>query len=144
MANLFATTAAWMAQQRASHAAESITYTRGSYSVTLTAAKGRTEYETLNGYGVSLTHRSQDWIITASTLVFDGSVMKPERGDRITYEYGTTTEVYEVMPLAEGQDCYKLEPHGYTLRIHTRLVDTQTTMDILASGTLTTSGTASL
>jgi len=145
MANLFATTAQWLAQQRASHAAESITYSRGgSYSLAITAAKGRTEYDTINAYGLALKHRSQDWFITASALVFDGTTMRPQRGDRITYVSGDTTETYEVMPLVDGEDCYRLEPHGYTMRIHTRLIDTETPIAIAAAGNLTTSTTAAL
>lgn len=97
---------------------ESITYTRGGESLSLTAVRGRTRNpaETTNN---RTTVRSSDidWLIDPATIVFSGAVSEPLKGDRIT----VGSEVYEVWSTVSGEDCWTpSDSYGHMIRVHTR------------------------
>ena len=97
----------------------SIVYRRGSSSITLTAMKGQSEgvAEDSNGV-VRMEYSDADFILAASELILGGSVVEPQRGDRIKH----AADTFEVFPLAK-EKCFRYSDPGKTvLRIHTKLV----------------------
>ena len=67
---------------------ESVTYTRGAYSLTLTAVRGSTAWDRSAPFnGVRVGDRSTDWILEAADLVdSNGDQIKPARQDEITVD----------------------------------------------------------
>ena len=125
MANLLQTGSDWLEEQRHSHLTLSVTYGRGSDSVTLDATIGRTVFESINDYGVIEKTVSRDYLIRASDLILDSVLTLPQRGDQVDEVDGSSTYVYEVM--APGREpVYRYsDPYRKTIRIHTKHVDTE-------------------
>lgn len=100
-------------------AGESIVYSRGAQSVTLTAVPGVTGANLDDaGINVSVLTALRDWIIKADDLVIGGSAVMPKRGDRIT----AGGLVYEVN--VDGEQVYHWSDPGHTrLRVHTKQID---------------------
>lgn len=120
MSNLLANGMAMLASVRAANMSETVTYHRGGTSVELAATVGATEYEVADDNGFTVTSRTQDFIVTASTLVLGGIAVLPEIGDRIrmTSAVPGRVEVYEVMDMGDGP----YRQTGPSLRVHVRHV----------------------
>lgn len=102
-------------------AGEEITYQRAGDSVSITAIIGATDLQR-EADGMQISFRSTDFLITAADLVLSGVTTKPRRGDRITRESASSTNVYEVLAI-DGEQCYSIsEPSGRTLRVHAKLI----------------------
>ena len=97
-----------------------IVYQFQQYTLTLSAAFGRTEYQIDNGHDVKLLHTDRDFLVSRSDLTVGGAEIEPQPGHRITD--AATGEVFEAMPL--GSDpCYRpCDPFGTMIRIHTKKV----------------------
>jgi hypothetical protein len=98
---------------------ESVTYTRGAYSLTLTAVRGSTGWDRSAPYGgVRIGDRSTDWIIEAADLVdSNGSEIKPQRQDEIAV--GGVT--YRVMPYGPDNQLWMFHDRDRRyIRIHTK------------------------
>lgn len=122
MANLLQTGSDWLEGMRDSYASQSITYSRGSDTVTLNATFGKTDYEVDDEYGVRVKGETTDFLLLADELVLDGTKELPDRGDRISVVRNAVSIVYEVVPLS-GQGCYRFsDSFGKTLRIHTKQI----------------------
>lgn len=116
---VFAHAADWLARQRDAHAGMPAVYRRGDAWCTLRAAPGRTRYETATTDGATIEVARDDWLLQAADLVLDGVLAEPRRGDRLEVLWPDGTErTYEVLPVAEGQQCFSLDPHRVTYRIH--------------------------
>ena len=112
--------AAWLAGQMQTHAAESVTYHRGTSMVTLKAVPGSTSAEQTDAAGMTVGIELRDWIIQAADLVLDGVLTTPQRGDIIKVRRAFATEVFEVLDLGSGP-CYRpSDQHGCVLRVHTK------------------------
>ena len=103
---------------------QAVTYHRGASSVSVTAVPGRSDYEVDTEYGVERSV-TRDFIIEAADLVIGGSVITPQRGDQVKQTVGSDVLVFEVMPPADGVDCYNLDQTGTSCRVHARQVDTE-------------------
>lgn len=114
--------AEWLARKRRRMAGLPAIYSRGSDAVQLTAAPGRTKYETVDQEGATVAASQDDWLVTAAELVLAGVRTEPNRGDTIevTRRDGSQ-QTYEVMPITDGGECFSLDPHRVTYRIHSRL-----------------------
>ena len=125
MADLLEQSSVWLDGQRVRHLSRSVTYVRGSDSVELDAAVGKTVFEVDNGTAVLEKFESRDFLVRAGDLVLDGQRALPERGDRVRETVAGTVYVYEVM--APGREpCWRYsDPYRRALRIHTKLVDTE-------------------
>ena len=115
----------WLDGQRVRHLSRSVTYLRGSNSVELDAAVGKTLFEIDNGMAVLEKFESRDFLVRAGDLVLNGQRTLPERGDKVRETVAVTVYVYEVM--APGREpCWRYsDPYRRALRIHTKLVDTE-------------------
>lgn len=99
------------------YASVTVTYTRGEFSVTLTATVGRTPYDIEQG-GAVVAYESRDYIIKAEDLVLDDEVVKPSRGDRIT----DGSKTYEVNVPGNMNVFESIGSDGSVLKIHTKAV----------------------
>lgn len=122
MPDLFQSGAEWLADQLWQHAAQEVTYVRGTEAITLRATVGRREVLVETAVGLVERHEQWDFILRASDLVLSGVPLEPQRGDRIKHIRAGTTHVYEVMPLA-GEDVYRAsDPFGNLWRVHAKHV----------------------
>ena len=98
---------------------ESVAYTRGAYSLTLTAVRGSTGWDRSAPYGgVRIGDRSTDWIVEAADLVdSNGDEIKPQRQDEITV--GGVT--FRVMPYGPDNQLWMYHDRDRRyIRIHTK------------------------
>jgi hypothetical protein len=98
---------------------ESVTFTRGAYSLTLTAVRGSTGWDRSAPYGgVRIGDRSTDWIIEAADLVdSNGDEIKPQRQDEIAV--GGVT--FRVMPYGPDNQLWMFHDRDRRyIRIHTK------------------------
>lgn len=121
MADCLQTAAAWLVDQLAANASQSITYRRGAKSTatTIAATKCPVRSEQDTEFGI-LRIGSCDWIIKASLLVIDGATIEPQKNDVIEESDGQ-----KWMVLADqGEDHYRpFDPHRTAFRIHTKRID---------------------
>ena len=98
---------------------ESVTFTRGAYSLTLTAVRGSTGWDRSAPYGgIRIGDRSTDWIIEAADLVdSNGDEIKPQRQDEIAV--GGVT--FRVMPYGPDNQLWMFHDRDRKyIRIHTK------------------------
>ena len=115
----------WLEEQRHIHMTRLVRYERGATVLDVPATIGRTEFQTVDDYGRLIRTESRDFLILASELVVGGQRLAPQRGDRVRESSGDEQRVYEVMAPA-GEPVYRYsDPYRKTLRIHTKLVDTE-------------------
>lgn len=109
---------AWLEDQRNSHMTVSVTYSRGVNSVTLTATRGKSDFEEVDEFGVVQRMQSRDYLVLVADLILSGVGVIPAVGDRIT-DAGAT---YEVLSIS-GQPHWRYSDVGrLTFRIHTKQV----------------------
>lgn len=109
----------WLHQQREASLAKSVTYCRGASSVTITATKGKTDTNVVNGDGVEVRGQIDDWIIKPSDLVIDGVTVFPQQGDRIRDTIGSQTVIYEVSKGPDGAAWRYTDNFRVAMRLHT-------------------------
>ena len=105
---------------------ETVTYTRGAYSVTLLAVRGSTAWDRTAPFnGVRVGDRSTDWLIKQaefrtklSPLVDSGAAeIQPQRGDEISVD-GVT---FRVMPYGPDNQLWMYHDRDRKyLRVHTK------------------------
>ena len=125
MADMLEQGASWLAGMLKQHASRSVTYVRGAESVELSATLGLTTYEVADEFGTVVEAKATDFIVPAADLVLAGQKAQPEPGDRIRVTFGDEVHVFEVMDLGGAGHWRPSDPYGHTLRIHTKLVDTE-------------------
>jgi hypothetical protein len=120
--DLLEQSSAWLDGQRKQFLSRSVTYNRGSVSVVVLAAVGKTNFEIDTTSGVTETFESRDYIILAADLAINGTLLTPQRGDTITDVQGGQTLVYEVT--GPGREpCWRWSnPYRTSMRIHTKQV----------------------
>lgn len=127
MASLLQRGAEWLAGKLkdTAIAGESITYTRGGDSVTLTATPGKSLLRVMDSSGNSVVEWTDaDWLISAADLILAGSTTLPERGDIITRTKGGTVYTYEVRPV-ESEGAWRWSDENRTImRVHTKEIAT--------------------
>lgn len=75
-------------------------------------------YDSADASGATITFQSDDWLILAARLEFDGTATVPQAGDQIRQTIGSDVIVYEVMNVPNG-NCYA-EVGQCRYRIHTK------------------------
>jgi len=114
--------AAWLDQQRSRHLTRTVTYLRGTESVELAAAIGKTVFEQADEYGVIHRTESRDYLISATDLVLGGTQEQPKAGDRVRETAGEQVFLYEVMAPGGEPPWRFSDAYRRTLRIHTKFV----------------------
>ena len=119
-ANRMTEAVAKLASTFATHAAETVTYTRpgaGGFTLTdLAATIGRTPYEVSDGQ-VMTVYESRDYLVLAASLVNGSSAVTPQAGDQITDADG---RVYEVSAPKPSNVYERIGPTGAVVKIHTK------------------------
>ena len=126
MADVLAQGSAWLEDQRHKHMTRTVVYERGTDSVELAATVGRTEFEQADEYGTVHRIESRDYLVRTTDLVLATTQTLPKAGDRIRETDGEQTFVYEVMAPGTERPFRYSDPYRKTLRIHTKLIDTET------------------
>ena len=122
MSNMLERGSHWLSDQIDYYAASSVLYQRGSLTVPVQAAKGRTTFELANTSGILVQIESRDFLISAANLTLDEMPILPEVGDRINETIGSKLHAYEVSHFGAEQ-CYRYcDPYRYKLRVHTRYI----------------------
>ncbi len=98
-----------------------VVYSRGTDSISVQAAVGKTAFEVDDGYGLMTTFESRDYLIASADLLLADEIIEPRRGDTIS-EGG---KVYEVMAPGKEDACRPSDQYGVTWRIHTKQVGNQ-------------------
>lgn len=100
-----------------SKAGESVTYTRGGSSASVTAIIGfRSSREEQQGDARFIpAGEPMDFLIDPADLIIAGSTVKPARGDLITWEGRT----YDVQPWDNEPESRASDPFEHLTRIHT-------------------------
>lgn len=127
MANMLRNGTDWLHRKLKQHAGESLVYSRGAQSVTVTAPMGKTMMRLDNSQtgGAIIEWTDADFLIAAADLVLGGSAVEPERGDKIRWTKEGITRVFEVLAPG-GEPCWRWsDEHQTVYRIHTKQVGTE-------------------
>jgi len=109
----------WLAQQRGAHCASQVTYRRGETELAVSATFGRPDRDVEDQFGVRIGATMTDFLIAAADL--ESTFGEPEPGDQVVAD----GRVHEVLDLA-GQGHWRWsDPHGVTMRIHTKQIGTE-------------------
>jgi len=125
MSNMIADAVTWLAGVQKQYASQSVTYSRGASSVTVSAVIGQTAFELEDATLTSRTYHSRDFIILAADLVLSSTTITPARGDKIREVVGSVTHVYEVLQLPGVPAFEPSDQSGTRYRIHTKKIDTE-------------------
>ena len=110
----------WLGAMLKQHASSQVTYRRGETELVVSATFGQPDREVEDQFGVRVGATMADFLIAAAD--FEPTFGEPEPGDRIVAD----GRVHEVLDLA-GQGHWRWsDPHGVTMRIHTKQVGTET------------------
>ena len=128
MTDLMATRASFLASECKAHMASAVTYSRGADSVSVSASRGRSQFNVEVGGEVYQTTDAQDFIITAADLVLDGVAVEPIVGDRIVDPAAVDGETtYEVLAPGEEPVWRWTDSSHRRRRIHTKRISTEET-----------------
>ena len=125
MSDVLAQGSAWLEAQRTAHMTKVVAYQRGAESVEVAATIGKTVFQVDKGYGIQERVEARDYLVLAEDLVLAGQAVLPKAGDRVREVQGTTAFVYEVMAPGNAPCWRYSDPYRQTLRIHTKLVTTE-------------------
>lgn len=103
-----------------------VTYRRGSDSVSLTAIKGNQLLRITDNNGqVRTTRTDADFIVDLADLVLNGSAIEPTRGDFID-ETGSDsiTRRYAVLSPGGIEPTHRMDRERKTVRIHCKTIGT--------------------
>lgn len=119
MTSIFKRGAEFLSEKRHADASVSITYKRGSDSVTISATPGRADDDLSEVSGYTLDADRVDWIIRRADLVLDGSATDPQEGDIVELVNGSKTQTYEVRRDQLGEVFRFCDEFRTDLRFHT-------------------------
>jgi hypothetical protein len=124
MANMLKTGLAHLTSMLATHASETVVYSRGGDSVSVSATVGQKLLRLTDMEGGSrLEYTDLDFIIPTAQLVLSGSPILPERGDLIERTIDDEVSRYEVSPYGSDPAWRYSDPYQSVVRIHTKSVD---------------------
>jgi hypothetical protein len=122
MIDLLEKASEWLENKRTKFAARIVTYSRGTQTVQIPAAVGKTVFEVDEGFSVLLRYEARDFLILAADLVFGGKNTLPQKGDRIYETQAEAIYVYEVTAPGKEPAWRFSDPWRKTLRIHTKQI----------------------
>lgn len=119
--------AAWLDEQQRTHVSRTVVYRRGTASVTLAATIGSSDGSVSLDYGARERWESRDYLVRAADLVLEDEVALPAVGDLIVETDGGKEFTYQVLQPSVEEPAYRYtDGHRIRLRIHTKLVATET------------------
>ena len=97
-------------------AGETITYKRGTATVSVTAVVGQSQFDEVSTTGeIRPLSKTVDFLVKPSALVLNSAAVLPQRGDQIERADGS---VYDVLPGTEGTAWQYSDGRKTFLRIH--------------------------
>lgn len=115
MADMMADAATWLTGQLVDNLSQTVTYRRGSLSVSLTATKCTVRAESTPEGNVDF--HGCDWLIKAALLILGGATVEPNKNDVIEESDG---EKWQVLPLAGEPEFRYSDQFRTCYRIHTK------------------------
>lgn len=125
MADVIADAMSWLAGKLKSFAGQSVTYTRGATTASLTATVEQTAFRTsdLGAQKSKLAWSDADFVFTLADLTAAGIAMPPQQNDKIVYTPpgSGVAQTYRLhCPL--GERPFKIDPYSLMVRVHTQVV----------------------
>jgi hypothetical protein len=109
----------WLTGMVQAAAGETVTYTRGAESITLTATVGQVAFVSTELGGARIQIGDRDYLIKVSDLTFGA----PKIGDRITHTVGGNVLVFEIKDPETGEKAWRYsDPDRTEWRIHVNKV----------------------
>lgn len=103
----------WLSRKQKKHVSSKVLYRRGSRNYQdIDAVLGRTDFESVDENGFTITAHTIDFLIDASDLP-----LIPESGDLVV----AGNIVHEVIELGSDRCWCWCDPHGIRRRIHTNI-----------------------
>ena len=118
--SMLQTAAVWLAGRRKTYVTMSVTYARGSQSVSLSATPGRSTTVT-NPDGVEVKISDRDWILTSADLILGDSLTTPQIGDVIEETADGQVYTWTVLPPDGDKEWRYCDSHRHSLRVHCKL-----------------------
>lgn len=124
MSNMLRAGLAHLTSMLATHASETVVYSRGGDSVSVSATVGQKllRLDDMEG-GSRLEYTDMDFLIPTAQLILNDEPILPERGDLIERTIGDEISRYEVSPYGSDAAWRYSDPHQSIVRIHTKSVD---------------------
>jgi hypothetical protein len=122
MTNLLQDGVTWLGGKLKDHAGVSVTYQRGTDSVSITATPTLHEYQVVDDEGFGIMMLSRDYLVHAADLVLNGSAISPRSGDRVIETIDGVSQTFELMPLGQLHEYQPADPDGTLLILHTKKV----------------------
>lgn len=120
--DLLSRATAWLGRVRHSHAAKSISYRRGSASITLMATPGNNPAFIDSAEQVNTTVEERDWLFRPADLVLDGRTTKPQRGDVIVVTENSEARMFQVAATSGEQAWRYGDVNANWIRVHTKFI----------------------
>lgn len=103
---------------------DSVSYHRGTSSVTLTATPSTRTYRVVDSEGFQTAVQSEDFQFKTTDLVIGGAEVAPRAGDRIKRTVSGVVRVYEILPLGD-RPCYERRVSETLTIVHTKVIGTE-------------------
>lgn len=124
---------AWLTGQLQAHAAQTVTYRRGTNTVVVQATYGAKLLKLSDEFGVHLEWTDLDFCIPAEDLVLNGARITPQRGDEVLITVGgadaydtESVERFEVFPFGSTEAPWRwADPHRSMIRVHTKHIGSE-------------------
>lgn len=124
MTNLGEKSRNWLTTKMKSAFGRTVTYQRGTSSVSVTARFARIDTTIDESSGLEVRVCDQAWLVDVADLEIDNVATRPQRGDRIIIGDESDGKVYEVTA-ATGMDCWRWsDSYQKTYHIHTKSIGT--------------------
>lgn len=117
--DLLANAEQWLAGVHKASVSQTVSYQRGSESVSIKATAGLSDSASVDRSGMQIAYTGQQWLIEASDLILAGAVTKPVVGDLITHG----SVVYRVVAESTGDRPWQTSgANGTVIRVFTKRV----------------------
>ncbi len=119
MTNLFQQGSELIEKVHSQSLSVSVTYRRGTDSVTLSATPIFARRQATDESGFIIEYEQPDFVLSTADLILDESQTIPELGDEIELTRNGKTETYEVAKGPSDSHWRYADPYGYQIRVHT-------------------------
>lgn len=127
MADFLQTSLTWLQGQAKAYFSRSVTYTRGSDEVVVSATVGQGKlFKLEEDYSaIKMEWSDRDYFIAAADLVLNGVVVLPVKGDQIIDSTDGTDAIYEVLAPGGEKPYRKVASREVMHQIHTKFMGTE-------------------
>lgn len=119
MTDLLQTASTWISGQLKEHVSQTVTFRRGTQTVSVQATIGNTLFESHGELGPTVQVKTRDYLIETADLVLGGLAVLPQRDDEIV---DTDGSVYLILPSDDGVYWRDSDPYRVRIRVHTKQV----------------------